>query len=413
MLAGLAGGLFAMAQEGAYVQVMTLQWSGIVVLMTLTGGGLVSFWGPVLGTIVFFVARDVLGSLTETWMIWYGLMFMAIVMFKPDGIAGMLQDVQARMRRGRAAGVASLRRTSRGPAMALFETHHLHKRFGRQVVLEEVNLAFEEGRLSGIMGPNGAGKTTCFNVLTGRFKPDRGRVIFDGADITGLPPRAIAARGIARSFQAMNLFDDFSALLNVALALPGVRARHYDLLGGLMREEHAAEAPRGPGACGLAATRAHVTAKSLPYGDRRRLDIALALAQRPKILFLDEPTSGLSADAVAQLAELLGELKRSVTIVLIEHNMAFLFALADYVSVMHWGQIIAEGTPAELREDDGCRPPTWAASHEAGRRHASTPSTARPRRCSASRWRSASARSWRCLAPTVPARPRSCARSWA
>ena len=102
MLAGLAGGLFAMAQEGAYVQVMTLQWSGIVVLMTLTGGGLVSFWGPVLGTIVFFVARDVLGSLTETWMIWYGLMFMAIVMFKPDGIAGMLQDVQARMRRGRA-----------------------------------------------------------------------------------------------------------------------------------------------------------------------------------------------------------------------------------------------------------------------------------------------------------------------
>jgi branched-chain amino acid transport system permease protein len=103
-LAGLAGGLFAMAQEGAYVQVMTLQWSGIVVLMTLTGGGLVSFWGPVLGTVVFFVARDVLGSLTESWMIWYGLMFMAIVMFKPDGIAGMLQDVQARIRRGRGAG---------------------------------------------------------------------------------------------------------------------------------------------------------------------------------------------------------------------------------------------------------------------------------------------------------------------
>ena len=103
-LAGLAGGLFAMAQEGAYVQVMTLQWSGIVVLMTLTGGGLVSFWGPVLGTVVFFVARDVLGSLTESWMIWYGLMFMVLVMFKPDGIAGMLQDVQARMRRGRAAG---------------------------------------------------------------------------------------------------------------------------------------------------------------------------------------------------------------------------------------------------------------------------------------------------------------------
>ena len=107
MLAGLSGGLFAMAQEGAYVQVMTLQWSGIVVLMTLTGGGLVSFWGPVFGTIVFFVARDVLGALTETWMMWYGLMFMAIVMFKPDGIAGMLQDMQARILRGRAGGAPS------------------------------------------------------------------------------------------------------------------------------------------------------------------------------------------------------------------------------------------------------------------------------------------------------------------
>jgi branched-chain amino acid transport system permease protein len=105
MLAGLAGGLFAMAQEGAYVQVMTLQWSGIIVLMTLTGGGLVSFWGPVLGTVVFFVGRDVLGSLTETWLIWYGLMFMAIVMFKPDGIAGMLQDLNARIRRNTAVGL--------------------------------------------------------------------------------------------------------------------------------------------------------------------------------------------------------------------------------------------------------------------------------------------------------------------
>ena len=123
--------------------------------------------------------------------------------------------------------------------MALFETQHLHKRFGRQVVLEDVNLAFEDGRLSGIMGPNGAGKTTCFNVLTGRFKPDRGRVLFDGADITGLPPRAIADRGVARSFQAMNLFNEFSALLNVVMALPSVRGRNYDMLAELMRERRA------------------------------------------------------------------------------------------------------------------------------------------------------------------------------
>ena len=111
-VAGLAGGLFAMAQEGAYVQIMTLQWSGIVVLMTLIGGGLVSFWGPLLGTVVFFVARDVLGALTETWLIWYGLMFMAIVMFKPEGIAGMLQALRAR------AGRAGPRRRPGGTRRA-------------------------------------------------------------------------------------------------------------------------------------------------------------------------------------------------------------------------------------------------------------------------------------------------------
>ncbi|HET6518268.1 MAG TPA: branched-chain amino acid ABC transporter permease [Geminicoccaceae bacterium] len=116
-IAGLAGGLFAMAQQGAYVQVMSLQWSGIVVLMVLIGGGFVSFWGPVVGTILFFVARDVLGSFTETWLLWYGLMFMALVMFKPEGIAGMWQDLARRLRHNRGAGrargadaVAALRR---------------------------------------------------------------------------------------------------------------------------------------------------------------------------------------------------------------------------------------------------------------------------------------------------------------
>jgi branched-chain amino acid transport system ATP-binding protein len=136
----------------------------------------------------------------------------------------------------------------------------------------------------------------------------------------------------------------------VVLALPEVRRRAYDVVGGLMRGPHSAEGLEALARVGLR-DQAHVPAKRLAYGDRRRLDIAIALAQRPRILFLDEPTSGLSADAVVQLAALLRELRRTVTIVLIEHNMAFLFGLADYVSVMHWGQIIAEGPPAALRED--------------------------------------------------------------
>src|SRR5512134_1194794 len=226
--------------------------------------------------------------------------------------------------------------------MALFEARNLHLRFGDRVVLEDVSLSFEAGRLSGIMGPNGAGKTTCFNLLTGRYAPDRGSVRFEGRDITGLPPRAIARLGISRSFQVMNLFDDYSALDNVRVALPETRARGLSMLGAFGGESDVLER------VGLAG-KENIKAKALSYGDRRALEIGVALAARPRLLFLDEPTAGLGSEATARIAALIAELKRSLTIVLIEHDMQFLFALADHIYVMHWGQVIAEGAPAALR----------------------------------------------------------------
>lgn len=233
--------------------------------------------------------------------------------------------------------------------MAFFEAHHLHKRFGDHVVLEEINLAFEAGRLSGIMGPNGAGKTTCFNVLTGRYRPDRGRVVFAGEDITGLPPRVIARKGISRSFQIMNVFDEYTPLENVLLAVPEVRDRGFDMLSDLSRDS----AAQGKAAAVLArvglAGKERVVAKGLSYGDRRALEIGIALAAEPRLLFLDEPTSGLGTEATVRLADLVRELRRTVTLVIIEHDMQFLFGLADTIAVIHWGQVIARGTPDELR----------------------------------------------------------------
>ncbi len=235
--------------------------------------------------------------------------------------------------------------------MALFEATGLHKRFGDQVVLQDLSLAFEEGRLSGIMGPNGAGKTTCFNVLTGRHAPDRGTVRFAGADITGLPPRRIAQKGISRSFQVMNLFNDDSALDNVLVALPRVRAQGFRPWRDLRADTAAAdEAAAVLARVGLAG-KEYSLAKGLSYGERRALEIAVALAAAPSLLFLDEPTAGLGAEGTARLADLVTELKRQLTIVVIEHDMRFLFGLADTVSVIHWGQVIASGTPAELREN--------------------------------------------------------------
>jgi branched-chain amino acid transport system ATP-binding protein len=224
----------------------------------------------------------------------------------------------------------------------MFEASRLHKRFGQHVVLEDVSLRFEAGRLSGIMGPNGAGKTTCFNLLTGRHAPDRGRVSFEGRDITGLPPRAVARLGISRSFQVMNLFDDYSALDNVLVATPELRERGYSMLGTFQGTTDVLER------VGLAG-KEHVRAKDLSYGDRRALEIAVALAARPRLLFLDEPTAGLGTEATARIGALVAELKRTITIVMIEHDMQFLFGLADHIYVMHWGQVIAQGSPAELR----------------------------------------------------------------
>ncbi len=245
--------------------------------------------------------------------------------------------------------------------MALFEAKGLHKRFGDQVVLEEINLSFEEGQLSGIMGPNGAGKTTCFNVLTGRYKPNRGRVVFDGEDITGLPPRKIARKGISRSFQIMNLFDDYTALENVLIALPEVRARGFDVIRPVMGNGGAGERAAAVLARVGLEGREWEPASALSYGERRALEIGVALATGPRILFLDEPTSGLGTEGTARLADLVIELKRDHTIVIIEHDMRFLFALADRISVIHWGQVVAEGTPAELRANK------WVQASNLGR----------------------------------------------
>jgi branched-chain amino acid transport system ATP-binding protein len=234
----------------------------------------------------------------------------------------------------------------------LFEANGLSKRFGEQVVLEDITLQVEEGQLAGIMGPNGAGKTTCFNVLTGRFRPDRGRVTFAGEDITGLEPREIARKGISRSFQIMNLFNDDTALDNVLIATPHVRRQGFNCWRDLGADSHAQDLAAGVLARVGLKGKEHVPAKSLSYGERRALEIGVALAAQPRMLFLDEPTAGLGAEGTAQLAELVAQLKRQLTIVIIEHDMQFLFKLADKVSVIHWGQVIAEGTPADLKHNE-------------------------------------------------------------
>ena len=236
--------------------------------------------------------------------------------------------------------------------MALIEVEGVHVRFGDRVVLESIDLAVPEGEFHGLMGPNGAGKTTFFNVLTGRVKPSRGSIRLAGEDVTGLGPHRIADKGVARSFQIMTLFDEFSARENVTVGLPGFRARGFEMHRAAASDQGlAAQASETLAMVGLA-DKADVRAKDLSYGDRRALEIAVALGQNPRVLCLDEPTSGLGMDGVQRLGELVRRLKRKLTVVAIEHDMVFLFSLADRISVIHWGQVVARGTPHELQQND-------------------------------------------------------------
>jgi branched-chain amino acid transport system ATP-binding protein len=232
--------------------------------------------------------------------------------------------------------------------MAIFEAIRIHKRFGSRVVLEDVSLSYEQGEIGGIMGPNGAGKTTCFNVLTGRHAPDRGAIRFEGQDITGQSPQAIARRGIARSFQIMNLFDQSVVIENIIVALPEFRARQWQMMGSVFDRPEFIEPARNILAMVGLGGKEREPSAALSYGERRALEIGVALAARPRVLFLDEPTSGLGSEGTQNLAALIRKLRRQYTIVMIEHDMRFLFDLADRISVIHWGQVIAEGPPDVL-----------------------------------------------------------------
>ncbi len=236
--------------------------------------------------------------------------------------------------------------------MALIEASGVHVRFGDRVVLESIDLAVGEGEFHGLMGPNGAGKTTFFNVLTGRVKPNRGSIRLDNEDVTGLTSHRIAAKGVARSFQIMTLFEEFTARENVTVGLPAFRARGFDVFRAAAGNNGFAEEATDVLATVGLADKGDVRAKDLPYGDRRALEIAVALAQNPRVLCLDEPTSGLGSDGVQRLSALVGRLKGKLTIVAIEHDMEFLFSLADRISVIHWGQVVARGTPHELQQNE-------------------------------------------------------------
>jgi len=239
--------------------------------------------------------------------------------------------------------------------MNILETRALYHDFKGLKVLFDVNLEVQEGERHAIIGPNGAGKTTLFNVITGTYQPSEGQVFFKGREITGFPPHKLVRRGMGRSFQITSTFTRLTAFQNIRMGILSKRGirfnmfRFLDRMVGVTRETEAVLKR-----INLDGER-DIPAGALSYGKSRSLEISMALATDPELVMLDEPTAGMSVDETRTAVELIRKLTEGKTMVIIEHDMDVVFSLADRITVLHLGSIMATGTPAEIKDNQAVR----------------------------------------------------------
>lgn len=239
--------------------------------------------------------------------------------------------------------------------MDILKTTDLHHDFSGMKVLFGIDLKIMEGEIHAVIGPNGAGKTTLFNCITGTYRPSNGKVFFKGNDITGYPPHKLARMGIGRSFQITTVFINLTTFQNVRLAVLSKRQIRFNLFQYVDRlQEVTEETEEILRRVNLIEER-NILASELSYGKLRTLELALAFATEPELVFLDEFVAGMSRDEIHMAMDLVSRLATGRTVVLIEHDMDVVFSLADRITVLHYGRIIATGTPMEIKSNQDVR----------------------------------------------------------
>lgn len=233
----------------------------------------------------------------------------------------------------------------------LLETENLTKKFSSVVATDDVTTSFEEGKLHAIIGPNGAGKTTLFNLLSGKLQPTSGEIYFNDERITDLQPEEIAQRHMIRSYQVTNVFDSLSVLENVRVAVQAQNTMYNFWTDTEDLPELVDQAEAILDRVGLL-DKAEAKAGKLSHGEQRTLELAIALGGQPELLLLDEPTSGMSSEETSGMISLIRELNEETTIILVEHKMSVVMQVADRIKVLHNGQILSDGTPEEIRNDE-------------------------------------------------------------
>ena len=370
---GFAGGLLGIMQSYMPPEAFTFDTSGQLVMQTVIGG-LGTLYGPLVGAAIWLYLLGFFQStlhLGAAWRLGLGLVFVLLVTFLRRGAIGGVTDLVAWARGGRARAPKGQEPDLGAPAQAvgaasvapaqqpwqvgevILETKGISKRYGGLLANNDINFSVRRGELRGIIGPNGAGKSTFFKMLTCEVPPTSGHILFQGRDITAFDVTRVCQLGLTKSYQVNQLFTRLTVRENVAIsALARKRGPfRYDLLRDAMRVPDMEQLVEESLARVRLTDRADQHVSELAYGEKRRLEIGLALATKPSLLLLDEPLAGMSPRERAETVRLLKSIREDCTLVVIDHDMDAIFELAERITVLSQGQILTEGTPDEIKND--------------------------------------------------------------
>ncbi|HSA67270.1 MAG TPA: branched-chain amino acid ABC transporter ATP-binding protein/permease [Methyloceanibacter sp.] len=373
--AGFAGGLLGVMQGFMPPDAFTFETSGQLVMQTAIGGAGTLF-GPLIGAIVWLYLSDFFQTtlhLGATWKLVLGLVFVLLVCFLRRGIFGALVDLAGWVGRGGRAkpeidpdasaddameadfatslAPATLNAALSNGSETILEVQGISKRFGGVVANDNIDFVVQHGELRGIIGPNGAGKSTFFKMLTCEVHPTAGRIIFEGQDITGLKVTQVCQLGLTKSYQVNQLFNRLTVRENIIIAALAQKRGEFrlDLLRGMSHIEGLDKRVEETLALVRLSARADRRVSALAYGEKRRLEIGLALATNPSLLLLDEPLAGMSPRERVETVKLLKSIGRGRAMIVIDHDMDAIFELAEKITVLHDGSVLVEGTPEEIK----------------------------------------------------------------
>jgi ABC-type branched-subunit amino acid transport system ATPase component/branched-subunit amino acid ABC-type transport system permease component len=359
---GLAGALMVFLHRLAAAESTAVHFSGELLAMVVIGG-MHTLLGPALGALFFALFRELFSMWTDNWLLYFGLIFVAFIIFSPTGLSGIWAQLRRRFSPPPEDGAAmSKRKIYEGlplpeflrPARregAVLEVQGISKRFGGIQAVRDNSLTVDAGQIHALIGPNGAGKTTTFNLISGMFMADTGKVRLHGIEIQRLAPEHICQQGLARSFQITNLFQGLTIYENLRLSLQAQHAARFNFWRDIdsYPEIHAetAELMKFLGLQGME----EVGGGDLSYGGQRLVDLGIALGSKPQVLMMDEPLAGLAAAERERVSRLVTTIANNIPVLIVEHDIDRVLSLSHRVTVMNQGEVLMSGSPDEVRKD--------------------------------------------------------------